>query len=60
MAVTRFPLPAGFGSAVFVSQSWNWLTKRWGGRWGWRPQVCLFFGEKSPRSVNTNGNFQDF
>jgi len=60
MALTRFPLPAGFGSAVFASQSWNWLTKRWARGEGRQSQVCLFFGEKLPRSVNTNGNFQDF
>jgi hypothetical protein len=27
-AVTQFPLPAGFGEAVFDSQSRNWLMER--------------------------------
>jgi hypothetical protein len=55
MAVTSTPLPAGFGNAVFASQSWKWLTKRF----AYLPQVRLFFGEKLPGLDPVCWNFQD-
>jgi hypothetical protein len=54
MVVTSTPLPAGFGNAVFVSQPWKWLTERF----GYLPQVRLFFGENLPRLAVVCGNFQ--
>jgi hypothetical protein len=54
MAITRFPLRAGFGSAVFASQSWNWLTERF----AYPPQVRRFFDEKSTVLARAIGNFQ--
>jgi hypothetical protein len=56
MAVTSTRLPAGFGNAVFASQSWKWLTERF----AYLPQVRLFFGEKLPGLTPAIGNFQDF
>jgi hypothetical protein len=53
-AVTRFPLPAGFGEAVFDSQSRNWLTERF----AYSPQVCRFLDEKPPLSRTANRNFK--
>jgi hypothetical protein len=53
MAVTRLPLPAGFGNAVFASQSRKWLMERI----VYSPQVRRFFGEKLPRLATANGNF---
>jgi hypothetical protein len=51
MAVTSTRLPAGFGKAVFASQSWKWLTQRF----AYLPQVRLFFGEKLPGSAPVCG-----
>jgi hypothetical protein len=55
MAVTSIRLPAGFGNAVFASQSWKWLTERF----AHSPQVRLFFVEKLPGLTPACGNFQD-
>jgi hypothetical protein len=55
MALTRFPLPAGFGSAVFASQSWNWLTERF----GYPPQVRLVFDEELAKLAAQRENFED-
>jgi len=55
MAVTSTRLPAGFGNAVFASQSWKWLTERF----AYLPQARLFFAEKLPGLTPVYGNFQD-
>jgi len=55
MAVTSTSLPAGFGNAVFASQSWKWLTERF----AYLPQVRLFFDEKLPGLATVLENFQD-
>jgi hypothetical protein len=55
MAVTSTRLPAGFGNAVFASQSWKWLTERF----AYLPQVRLFFAEKLPGLPPVYGSFQD-
>jgi hypothetical protein len=52
--LTRFPLPAGFGGAVFDSQSRNWLTERFANS----PQVCRFLDEKPPLFDTANRNFK--
>jgi hypothetical protein len=52
-AVTQFPLPAGFGEAVFDSQSRNWLTERF----AYSPQVCRFLDEKPPLSRTAKPEF---
>jgi hypothetical protein len=54
-AVTSTLLPAGFGNAVVVSQSWKWLTERF----RYLPQVRRFFGEKLPGLACVRWNFQD-
>jgi len=54
MAVTSTPLPAGFGNAVFASQSRKWLTERF----AYLPQVRRYFGEKLPGLTPVCGNFQ--
>jgi hypothetical protein len=49
-------LPANrSGSEVFVSQSWKWLTERF----GYLPQVRLVFVEELPQLAKPGENFED-
>jgi hypothetical protein len=55
MAIPRISLPHGSGGGVFDSQSWKWLTERF----GYAPQVRLVFGEELPQCASPNENFEE-
>jgi hypothetical protein len=49
------PPPDRSGSEVFASQSWKWLTERF----GYLPQVCLVFSEELPQLIALDENFEE-
>jgi hypothetical protein len=56
-AAWRYPILPAIrpGSEVFASQSWNWLTERF----GYPPQVRLVFDEELAKLAAQRENFED-
>jgi hypothetical protein len=52
--LTQFPCRRAPDSAILVSQSRDWLTKRS----TVLPQLCLVFDDELPQSANSRGNFE--